>query len=92
MESREELRRKLRAKIAGKRGGETHDNAAEQLLLSVAEQHPELFGIAQQALQRPHAVQSILRQATKDVTKDVAKDVATTAIAEDDEEAPPPPS
>jgi hypothetical protein len=83
MESREELRRRLRAKIKGKReGGEGEGNAAERLVLSVAEQHPELFGLAQQALKQPHAVKALLRGVAE---------TSTAPAEDDDEEAPPPP-
>lgn len=80
---RDELRRKLRAKIAGSRGRRREDGtaAAQRLVLSMADDHPELFGVAQAALQRPHAVRELLQKAATGA-KSAAKD-------DDEEEAPP---
>lgn len=80
MENREALRARLREKMRLKRSGSSQDAgaaAAERMVLSIED--PQLFGVAQAALQRPHEAAKLLRTLPK-----------ASAVADDDEEAPPP--
>lgn len=81
MEDREALRARLREKMRLKRGGSSQNAgaaaAAERMVLSIED--PQLFGVAQAALQRPHEAAKLLRTLP-----------TAPAVADDDEEAPPP--
>ena len=86
METRDELRKKLRDKIRGKRTDTSSTNVAAQMktdpqtaLLQMGIDDPAMLSMASSAVKRPEAFLEQLK-----------KRMSITEEEEDDEEAPPP--